>query len=266
MSSINVRPPFVLSLAESVQAVRFLRGEKEIAPSLRWLCGLDRESDPSRSKGMLDALDFVFLEPNGAIELKFRGHDLTRFLVDSQLVRPLETISPEAMRATRAWYNQGVMQCNLEVMAEAAALLAPLVEGDDEDAELRRAIILEARPVRADEAMIMEQMRDFVSLVSAPIGVVTYTHQYMPDGRGTEWPPGFINGVIAAAVAHDLPYYEPSKLVQQHGVAFAMKPDRAHYSPEFQPVIARALEQFMLESLDRRGETSPLVGAEQARR
>jgi hypothetical protein len=45
-----------------------------------------------------------------------------------------------------------------------------------------------------------------------------------------------------------------------------MKPDRAHYSPEFQPVIARALEQFMLESLDRRGETSPLVGAEQARR
>jgi hypothetical protein len=261
LRSIGVRPPFVLSLAEAVQGLRFFRGEKEIPVPLRWLCGLDRETDTSRSKAVLDAVDFIFLEPCGAIQLKFRDYDLTRFLVDSQLVRPLEAHGPEAMRATRVWYNQGVMQCNAEAMASAAEFLLPLVEGDDEEAELCRAILLESRPVRADEAMVLDQMSDFASLASAPIGVVTYTHQYMPDGRGTEWPPGFNNSVMAAAAALDLPWFEPSELVRRHGVPFAMKADRAHYSPEFEPIIAQALEEFMDNCLNRRQTRAERVAA-----
>jgi len=252
LRGIPSRDPSVLTIAEAIQALRMLRGEIAIPRSLRTWCGLDPEVEGSRwTRRALGSLDFVFLEPNTSIMLAYQGYYLNRFDFYHEMLRPLEALGPEALSAVRAWHNQGILQANEEVRASAAAHLASLVQGDDEIAHLTRAVLLESRPSRADQQMIVEQMREFASLVMAPVGVVTYVHQYMPDGRMTEWTPGFVDSIAAAASDLGLPVFEPSKLVQQHGVSVAMKPDRLHYAPGFEPIIAEALVDFMVRSISR---------------
>jgi hypothetical protein len=71
----------------------------------------------------------------------------------------------------------------------------------------------------------------------------------MPDGRATEWTPGFNDSVVAAAATLGLPCFEPSRLVQQYGVPIAMREDRLHYAESFEPIVAAALADFMVRSV-----------------
>jgi SAM-dependent methyltransferase len=250
LRDIPSRNPSVLTIAEATQALRLLRGELDMPAAMRPWCGLDPGVGGSvRTRKAVGGLDFVFLEPNTAIMLSFGDYYLNRFDFYLEVLRPLEALGPEALNAGRAWHNQGILQGNEDVRATAAEHLAPLIQGDDEIASLKRAAVLEARPSRADPELILAQMREFVSLVLAPVGIVTYVHQYMPDGRATEWTPGFNDSVVAAAATLGLPCFEPSRLVQQYGVPIAMREDRLHYAESFEPIVAAALADFMVRSV-----------------
>ena len=127
-----------------------------------------------------------------------------------------------------------------EVRKDLGARLTALLP-DDENRELRRAVLAETRAVKSDIAGGFRKMRE---LLGCPLGAVIFIFRYMPDGRPIVWPAGSRDEVIRAAQELDLPTFEPTSMVQEYGVEAALERDMQHYSEAFLPVVGAAIVRF----------------------
>jgi hypothetical protein len=230
----------VHSVAEMTQTVEFLKGLREIPPEFRVLSGVSPLLQPLPEGDDFRDLDLVLAEPGSPVDITFRGFAINRGRIADQVVNPIEAVVPEARKITTKWVRLGLMEMNEEARKELGAQLLEFVP-DDAMADMRRAIITEARATPSDVAGGLKRLRE---LTNRPIGVVIFVFRYMPDGRPVSWPAGSREGAIAAAKALDLPYFEPTPLVQARGVPHALEKDQRHYTAEFLPVIGDAIVEF----------------------
>ena len=237
--------PSTYTLDEAIQLIRFMRGDFDIPPLFRELCCLDRNVDPSPLKRCFESADVVLIEINSPVSIQYGRYSLCRAIVIEGLLGPLSKINRELWQATGTWYNQGLMADNSEVRAETAQRLARAVADDLPDADLARAVLVDARPRRRDLASLVEGLAELRDFFNIPLGVVTYTHQYMPDGRPMPWPSDFVEQTIAAAEQLSLPIFKPSEVVKSYGADRALMPDRVHYKPEFAAALGEPLLEFV---------------------
>ena len=230
----------VHSMAEMIQAVEFLKGRREIPPEIRFLTSVSPFLKPLPEGDDFRDLDLVLAEPGSPVDITFRGFATNRGRITDLVLKPIEDTVPEARKLTLKWVRLGLMEMNEEARQETSAKLLELVP-DDGQAEFRRAVIAETRAAPSD---VVEGLKKLQELTNRPIGVVVFVFRYMPDGRPISWPAGSREGAIAAARALDLPYFEPTALVQQHGVQNALEKDQRHYTEEFLPIIGEAIVEF----------------------
>ncbi|MBY0320970.1 MAG: hypothetical protein K2X72_19770 [Reyranella sp.] len=235
--------PAVYTLDEALQLVRFMRGDFDIPPLFRELCRLDRSEEGPPLKGALDTADVVLVEINSPVAIRYSRYALCRSQLISLVLNYVKT-SDELARAGNAWYHQGIMADNAEVREETAQKLVRAVPDTMPDPDLARAVLIDSRPSRRDVAELAEGLAELRDAFRAPLGVVTYTHQYMPDGRPLPWPADFIEQTMAAAQQLALPVFHPSNYVRSYGATRALMPDRVHYQPEFSAALAEPLWEF----------------------
>ncbi len=243
--------PSVYTLDEAIQAVKFFRGELDVRRELRPLCSLPIDWPEEKvAAGAEMAPDLVLVEVNSPVRICYDFYSLCRAEINSRYLVSLARKSDELHRIGNEWYFHGLMNGNHSVRVAAAEKLVKAIAEDDEfpDAELARSVLLAAVPHQRDFSEIVEGLAALRDLVNGPLALVTYTHQYMPDGRPLPWPPDFVELQMAAADCLGLPIFRPSEIVRLHGVARAMRDDRVHYQDEFVPVLATALFGFITEA------------------
>ena len=249
--------PAIYTLDEALQLVRFMRGEFDIPPLFRELCRLDRREDAPSLRGCFDTADAILVEINSPVAIRYSRYALCRSQLITLVLSHLKG-SDELARASNAWYHQGLMGENCDVREDMAQRLARAVSDSMPDPDLARAVLVDSRPYRRDVAGLVEGLAELRAAFKAPLGVVTYTHQYMPDGRPLPWPADFIEQTIAAARQLNLPVFHPSDFVRSFGAAKALMPDRVHYQPEFAAALAAPLWEFTTKLV---GESAVVVPA-----
>lgn len=235
--------PGVYTLDEALQLIRFMQGDFKIAPMFRDLCGLELEENQAELIGCLNGADAVLVEINSPVAIQYSRYALSRARLIGSLLNRLKSTT-EMARTSNAWYNQGLMAGNSQTRAETAQRLARMLPVDLPNLDLARAVLLDSRPYHRDFNGLVEGLEELRDAFRAPLGVVTYTHQYMPDGRPLPWPSDFVDLTIAAAKQLNLPVFHPADFVRSYGVGRALLPDRVHYQAEFSAVLAEPLWEF----------------------
>jgi hypothetical protein len=238
--------PSAYSIDEAIQLVRFVGGDITIPPELRQFCAIPPAMDPTTVPGGgLKTADVVILEINSPVRMVYRDLCLVRSDIMGRVFEPLRAIGPDIVAVINTWYYRGLLSCEEPARKSASEALASAVPADWENAELLRSILLETRGFIRSAQELEQGIAALLGLVEGvPIGVMTYTHQYTPDGRPLPWPPEFVEHQVAAATNLGLPYFQPSRVVEQIGVADALQDDRVHYRDEFQSVMADVLVNF----------------------
>ena len=241
--------PALYTLDEALQLIRFMRGELDIPPLFRSICGLGPTEDVLGLRNCFDHTQAVLVEINSPVAICYGRYALSRAQVIETILNPIRT-TPELSAAASAWYNQGLMAANSTIRETTAQMLAHATPDSLPDADLVRAVIVDARPRQRDFDSLVEGLAEIRAAFGVPTGVVTYTYQYMPDGRPLPWPADFVDQTIAVARKLDLPIFQPSEIVRSHGASRALAPDRVHYQPEFAAVLAEALWKFICSFVD----------------
>ncbi|MGI8839818.1 MAG: hypothetical protein ACR2F8_03390 [Caulobacteraceae bacterium] len=179
-------------------------------------------------------------EPNTSHEIEFEGYHINRAPVWN-LLAPFRRLGPAARQLSSQWYDKGIVAMNDDARRAAAEGLVPLIADDAPDRELTAAILRGARGGRCD---VCDGMGRLAKALETPLGIVTFTWAYMADGRPISWPAEFHGQVLGAARELGLPVFEPHRLVEDAGVAFALKADLRHYTEPFMSIFAGPLIQF----------------------
>jgi hypothetical protein len=239
------------TLDEAIQAIRFVRGEFDIPRGLRALCALPDGPDEAASWSPT-APDLVLVEINSPVRIAYGPYSLCRATLNENLLNRLGKKSEEIYLAASRWYAFGLMEDNGEMRAETSEILLDALanEPDFPNAELARSILTETVPHRRDFEEIVAGLATLRALIDAPLAMVTYTHQYMPDGRPLPWPADFVEVQEAAAERLGLPVFRPSRIVRARGFATAMREDGIHYQEAFVPTLAEAMLAFIKETVD----------------
>ncbi|MEO8927820.1 MAG: hypothetical protein ABI306_11730 [Caulobacteraceae bacterium] len=225
-----------------LQAIACYRGDRRIPDELHGLCNKSSAAAPTPANSPLEKADVALAEPNTSIEIEFDGYHLGRAPV-LRLLTPLRSLDLSARALCSQWFDKGIVAMNDEVRRRAAEQLIPLIADDAPDRELTTEILRGARGARSN---VRDGMERLAKSLEAPLGIVTFTWSYMPDGRAVSWPPGFHVEVLDAARDLKLPVFEPHRLVTRTDFGFALKADRRHYTDAFMPVVAKPLVQFAL--------------------
>lgn len=244
--------PAVYTLDETLQFLRFMRGEIDIPDWIRALCAMGRGGDNTGLSACFEAAEAVLIEINSPVAIRYGRFALCRSQLIVHLLNRFKS-TPELAKASNAWYNQGLMAENAAVREETAQRMIQAMSADTPDFDLASAVLVDSRPHRRDLGGLVEGLAELRDAFKAPLGVVTYTHQYMPDGRPLPWPADFVEQTIAAAERLDLPVFNPSEYVKSYGAGRALMPDRVHYQAQFSAALAEPLWEFT----QRLAETSP---------
>lgn len=236
--------PAVYTLDEALQLLRFMRREMDIPDWIRALCAMGREEDNSNLSECFDAAKGVIIEINSPVAIRYSRFALCRSEVIGLILNRFKS-TPELAKASNAWYNQGLMGENAIVREETAQRLILAMQPDMPDFDLANAVLVDSRPHRRDLDGLVEGLAELRDAFRGPLGVVTYTHQYMPDGRPLPWPADFVEQTITAAERLSLPVFNPSEFVKSFGASRALMPDRVHYQPEFSAALAEPLWDFI---------------------
>ena len=231
---------FTFTVGEMLQSIDCYRGERQIPAHLHELCHMAPRWAPTPGNNPLDKVDVALAEPTTSVEIEFDGYHLNRGPV-RHLLDDLAKANPLAKKLRFQWYTKGIVAMDDEVKRDVAAQLIPLIPEETPHRELTAEIFRGAVGRRRD---IHEGIRLLARSLHVPLGVVAYTWRYMPDGRPLSWPDGFHAEVINAARALELPLYEPRPLINQLGMKFALKDDLAHYTHDFEAVVAKHLIEF----------------------
>ncbi len=237
--------PTCYSVQEALRTVQFYRGDVDIPESLRHLCALPVNFDPRSDRGSrFEDADVVLLEPNTSLYHLFRGIPITRTEIDRHILYPLRAIKGDVEKAAVTWFGRGLLECNEQAQLEAAAVLVPYLEGRVPDPALAREVLLETRSVLPDRQAYIAAIAEFRDMIRKPLGIVTFTYQYLPNGRGLAWPADFVEATIEAAEQLDLPYIHPAELVRKYGAKLALQNDLRLYRPEFESYIGEKMLAF----------------------
>lgn len=241
----------IYTLDEAIQAVRFFQGALDVPKPLRPLCTLPDQPVDGDSWPQMTP-DLVLVEINSPVRIGYGPYSLCRAALNEHLLIPLGQRSDEANRAGSQWYNQGLMESNEEIRAMTAEKLIAAASEDAgfPQAELARSVFAETAPHRRDLDEIVEGLAELRDLLGAPLAIVTYTHQYMPDGRPLPWPPDFVDVQEAASERLGLPVFRPSRIVRARGFATAMREDGIHYQEGFVPTLAEPMLAFINETVE----------------
>jgi hypothetical protein len=243
--------PSVYTIDEALQLVRFLKGERDIPAELRPYCSILPGIDPRvLPGGALDTADVVILEVNSPVRIEYRGYSLSRAEIIDRIFAPIRDISQEIYRAIDVWYTQGLMGADKTLREAGAKVLIPALPDNMVDVEMARSILSEATSHIRTVDELAEGISALRELIQAPLGMMTYTHQYLPDGRPLPWPPEFVEQQIEAATRLELPYFQPSRVIRKEGVAQALQEDRVHYQDRFQPIMGNVLVEFSAHLVD----------------
>jgi hypothetical protein len=240
--AVSGAPFMTYTLSEMLQAIWCYQGLRRIPSDLYPLCNMKAEAAPSPFKNRLTKTDVILIEPNTSIEIEYEGYYLHRAAV-LRVLTSLIKASPAARKPCSHWYRKGIVGIDPEARRHFAEQLVPLIPSDSPDRDLHASLLRNANGSKVD---VRSAMETFVNAVGLPVGVVLYTWAYMPDGRGISWPAEFGRAVKRSASELNLPIFDPRPLVEQAGVAAALRKDLRHYSNTFMPVVAKAIVEFGL--------------------
>lgn len=245
------RSPAIYCIDEAIQLLRFLRGEVDVPQPLRPLCDLEPtwEWMPAWREG-LRRTEVVLLEITSPVRVALGPVVLNHIELNVQIGDVLSTSKPELRPTYRAWYYQGLMGGNEAVRTETGNLLAAAVTEGMPQAEQMRTVLREARPYHRSVAEIEQGVQTVRALMDRPLGIVTHTRAYMPDGRPVPWPADFLEQTVAVAEHLGLPAFEPRNIVRSYGAQHALEDDFCHYQVAFWPVLGNELLAFMQRVLD----------------
>jgi len=230
------------TLGEIFQFIDVIQKKKIIPRDLIGLTHVPRRQR-RRDSAVEDfaVLDLAVLGPSSPIEITFRGLALNRLAIQRHIWACLNEEPGEAEQQLGIWLRQGVVGLNARARAESGARLLELLRDDTPETTLARSVISEIEVSKSDIISGFRRMRE---LLKCPIVVALYIFRYMPDGRPISWPAGYREEVLAAAHQLDLPVFDPSPLVVQHGPSKVLASGFSHYRPDFLPVVGEALVNF----------------------
>ncbi len=235
-------PFYTYTLNEMLQAIDCYRGKIDIPEQYHPLCYTRVEEAPRQDNSPIDSADVALAEPNTSHEIIFEGIYLNRRPV-FQLFEDIRESVPQVRGLWRRWFDQGLVAMDEEARRASAEELLRLIPESTPRFDLVEAVLRRARGARSNPKQGMERL---ASALDCPLGIVTYTWSYMPDGRALSWPAEFYGEIFEAAQNLGLPILEPWRVVQQAGVPSAMEKDRRHYQDGFIPVIAGAIVEFAM--------------------
>jgi len=239
------------TMAESLQRVRFVRGEVEIPQWLRYYCNLPTDVEPGANLlRQLERADLVLLEPNTTIDIFFGPYALHRGNVLSALSK-VRDVSPELLQAASAWWHQGVAPRNRQAQRQAALTIIPALAGRVDDESAVRKLLLECHGEEQSAERYHASLAEFCEIVDLPIGLVTFVYSFLPDGRPMGWPADFVENTVEAASRLKLPMLDSAEVVARHGVDVAMDKNRMLYRKEFLPTMAEEVFRFCQQVLER---------------
>jgi hypothetical protein len=233
--------PGTYTLGETIQIVDYLCGDKDIPADVKPLAGIGEAMVPIGRERVFADIDVALVELGSQVEVILNGCNVNRAYLANAFA-PVREASVEGRRALNRWYQQGLMNMNDDARAEAAtALIEWLDESDLAEAGQLTAYV---RGARSEPTDVRAKLAELAEKLPVPLGVVTYVFRFMPDGRVISWPPEFYDAVLEAARSLGIPYFEPYKLVLEHGVTEAMKDDLRHYRDEFSPLVGKHIVAF----------------------
>lgn len=239
--------PYSHTVGEHLQLIDYIRGVSDIAPELRPFCNMEFTPQPGRFEAALKNLDAVLVEECSDVEIVFRGTVLNRLRLEEATVTALRKGGDRELKlAARNWYWDGLLKVSPKREEFAAKILARMPHQGEAN-ELLRAIIRETEPRRIGRDVFTNSVKRIGSVLGKPVGVMTHTHYYMPDGRPLSWPPTFHDDIIAACRANGIPVMHFCEVVARHGTGVALKEDLSHWRDDFMPVVGKAMADFARE-------------------
>jgi hypothetical protein len=227
------------SFGEMFQALNFLLGRREVPAETRPLTSIREDLTPRNDPELLRQIDVTLIELGATVDIHFRNAIINRARVE-QLLRSVSSLSKQHFKLCQKWMRVGLIGMHEETRRTLGAEIEALDPGD-KYADLRRAVLREARAQDSDIAGSFKKLRD---MLGCPIGAVIFVFRYMPDGRPVIWPAGTREEVTAAASAQRIPVFEPMAIVKEFGVDRALEKDGRHYTREFLPVIGGDIVRF----------------------
>ena len=252
-STMGTGTPALYSVGEALQAFKFFRGEIDIPQPYLPLVDIDAGFDPRSQEGhrFFDG-DVAMFEPNMPVDIHADGVYFNRACIISRVLNPIKAVSEDAARTAYAWWTQGITVGNDAVTVELANKIIGFIPQEMPDKELAIDLLRKLRGIRHSRETLTQGIRQVRDEAGLPMVIVTYTHNYMPDGRAMPWPPDFVEDTIAAAKTLDLPIFHPADFVVREGVANALMKDRTHYQDHFSAMIGREMVKFGSAVLQRR--------------
>jgi hypothetical protein len=251
---------YYYTLDEAIQALDFYRGDRQVPKQLRKYCALNPDWEGRAGDVELyGTSDVALVEINSLVRFGYGPYSLSRAEINDEILVPLANMSEELHLLGNDWYY-GVINYKEEAVAASAGKLAAAISDEFPDAELARAIFREVRPRRRDFKELVEGLALLKDSVGAPLGLVTYTYNYLPDGRAMPWPPNLVEQTVKAARQLDLPVFKPNEVVARYGVQRAVVGPGPHYTEEFYPVLADALFPFITEVIEHPTRATKLAG------
>ncbi|MFV3126360.1 hypothetical protein [Niveispirillum sp. KHB5.9] len=242
--------PYSHTAAEHLQLLRFLRGEQAIPAAVQPLCNITFTPRPGGYELAVSELDVVLAEICSDVEMVFRGTVLNRLRVVDALVSVAGVAAKSGDErdkrwhtAAQRWYYDGFLKMK-PGFAEHAQTMLELMPYQGENDALLRDILREAAPRRISKESMVADLMELRKLLGVPLGVLTHTQYYMPDGRAIAWPPKLHDELREICQENGLLLMNPSELVEQYGAETALKEDLSHWRDDFMPVIGRAVYAF----------------------
>lgn len=231
------------AIGEMFQLIDYLDGVITIPREVKPFLGMDNDFEPISTFDFRRDTDIVMIEPNTSTEILFDDFILNRTGVIAEIVEPIRKLdsTTEMAKKTHTWLNKGVIGGDVFMKKAIGKELAALVAGRLPGWRIIGDILRTATSRQAD---VQEDMEALHQALDHPMALMTFAFEYLPDGQPVSWPANFIDDTVAAARKLGTPIFEPSKLVAEHGIEHALKPDRRHYADDFVPIMGKAIVDF----------------------
>lgn len=241
------RTPYALSPEAFMQLYRFCTGTLSIPPVLRKLMYVDAEHEPAGEQlSQVDSADLLLLEISTPYNLMLDGFALNHNRLSEVVLEALPDDQPALAKQVNRW-KKALMAQNTDKQIAIGSQLLPLLRDDNEESEVVRKLLLHARCELSDRSAMATTLDTLLTTIARPTGLVLHNFCYMPDGRPVVWPADLNDTLTELATERAIPVYDPAVLITEHGTGVALAEDMRHWAPDFYPVIAEALHQFIRE-------------------
>jgi hypothetical protein len=208
---------FVHSTTEILQQIRHMRGApipEELAPLIS-----DRLNVPTHG-----GADCYLVEISSRKSIKFGDY----YLQQNQIERCFSK-RPELWSAMRTFRRPEMKEQRLDALNQLPAFKTVT--------DVERRFLTEGQVDYQTEDAIELDMAKILEELESPVIFVTHCNVPGRDGKIIADRARTVDAVERGAKSLSTPYYNPTNLVLEHGVSFAMT-DVNHYSDQFQDILA----------------------------